>query len=103
MSKILNLKKIDPVGLGTISAVLYGILGIFYGVIILFITLVGASFSSEIGGSFGQYTPLMGIVIVILMPIIFAIIGFIGGLIGGLILNLSLAVSKGLKITFEEE
>ncbi len=94
--RVLNLRKIDVVKLGILSAIFYFILGLF---VVLVYGAIGAAFVS-------RWRPpiiALGAVLIVFIPIFYGIIGFVAGLVGGLLLNLSLSVIKGLPIYFDDE
>ena len=69
-------KSFDVVSVGKILAVIWAIIGFFYG--LMFASV--ASFVPELAG--------FGIASIVIMPIMFAIMGFIGGIICAFIYNI---------------
>ncbi|GEM_PF-2021378 len=94
--RVMNLRKIDVLKAGFVSAVLYFIMGLL---IVLLYGAIGMAIIRRVNPGLAA----LGVVLIILIPLIYAAIGFVIGLIFALLLNLSLSIIKGLPLYFEEE
>ena len=87
---------------GIMMFVISLLISIPYGLIIIVISLTGAS---SVGGrgslALGGGGIVMGIVVMIAVPIIYGIMGFVGGCIGGLLYNLFAGMVGGIEIEVE--
>ncbi len=109
-----EIKHLDPLSVGKVTAVVAGILGLINGILASFalqaiggiigplvgaIPLLGASEAA--GGAAAQATSLLGGLAgasIIAFPILSLIIGFLGGIIGALIYNLTASVIGGMHV-----
>jgi hypothetical protein len=85
-----RIKRIAPVQLGKLLAVIYALFSLIFVPIFLIISL-----SSPQGKG-------PGLLFSIIMPVIYIIFGFVGGVIGAFIYNLSAKWVGGIEIEFEE-
>ena len=92
----MNLRKIDVLKAGMVSAVFYLIIG-------LFIVLLYGAIGMVIIRRLKPGIAALGAVLIVLIPILYAVIGFVIGILLALIFNLSLYVIKGLPLYMEEE
>ena len=96
-----RIKRIAPLQLGKVLAILYGLLGLVFIPFLLVFTLFGAAAG-------GQHNPAgmalgigMGLGMVIVLPLMYAFFGFIGGLLSGFIYNLVAGWVGGIEIELE--
>lgn len=94
--RVMNLRKIDVLKAGFVSAVFYLILGFF---IVLLYGAIGMAIIRRVNPGLAA----LGVALIIFIPVIYAVIGFVIGLIFALLLNLSLSIIKGLPLYFEEQ
>lgn len=85
-----TIKRIAPLQLGKLLAVMYAL----FSVILVPLMLVGTLFSPEGKGP--------GVVLSIVMPILYIVGGFIGGVIGAFAYNVSAKWVGGIELEFEE-
>ncbi|MDP2933779.1 MAG: DUF3566 domain-containing protein [bacterium] len=85
------IKKIAPLQLGKILAVLYGLISILFVPFLI------------IGVIFEENSNPAKIIFFIFIPILYIIGGFIVGIIGAAIYNLCAKFVGGIKITLEDE
>ncbi|HUF04845.1 MAG TPA: hypothetical protein VMM38_11810 [Aridibacter sp.] len=86
-----------------IMALIIGLLiGIPYGLIVIILSLVGASFGGNDALSVGGGGVVMGIILMIGIPVGYAVIGIIGGAAGALIYNLFAALAGRIEIEVEQ-
>src|SRR5205814_10616937 len=92
-----RIKRIAPLQLGKMLAVLYGILGLIFIPFFLIMSMVASQLPSE------QRVGIMafGAGFALLFPLIYAAIGFIGGIIGALIYNLVAKWIGGIEVEVE--
>ena len=94
-----EVKQIDLLSAGIISAVLNGAVGLLGGAVLSLMTMVGIAGAPNGGGA----TILLfgGLAAFILIPVGNAIAGFLGGIIGALIYNLCANLVGGIKLTLK--
>ena len=85
-----RLTHIDPLKLGIVLGVLYGVISLL---IVPFFIL---------GVLFGPKGTGFGVVLAIFLPIIYAVAGFIGGVISAFVYNLVAKWTGGVEFTTEE-
>jgi len=92
-----RIKRIAPLQLGKMLAVLYGILGLIFIPFFLFMTALTSQIPAE------QRTGIvaMGAGFAICAPILYAIMGFIIGIIGAFIYNLVAKFIGGVEVEVE--
>lgn len=103
-SKMVEIVSQDPMSAAKVMALIYGLIGILYGLIYgCFFVLMGlagaGSARSEGLGVFGVFAGLMFLV---LSPIIFALMGFVSGAIGAFVYNFAVKYTGGLKYRIRE-
>ena len=92
-----RIRRISPLQLGKMLALLYGIIGLLAIPIFLFLASVSAQLPAEQRGSF----LMMGTGAAIFAPILYAVMGFIIGVIGALIYNLVARWVGGIEVEVE--
>lgn len=97
---MVKIKMIDALSLGKISGILYAFIGFIVGVIMSFVSIIGASLGEPEAGIFGA---LFGIGAIILFPILYGVMGFVGGLISALLYNLIAKWIGGVEIELETQ
>lgn len=92
-----RIKRISPLQLGKMMALVYGIIGLIFIPFLLFMTAVSSQLPSE------QRTGIMamGVGFAICAPIIYGLMGFIAGLIGACIYNLVAKFVGGIEVEVE--
>jgi uncharacterized oligopeptide transporter (OPT) family protein len=85
-----RLTYVDPLKLGIVLAVVYGVISL---VIVPFFIL---------GALFGPRGSGFGVILAIFFPIIYAIAGFIGGVLTAFVYNLVAKWTGGVEFTTEE-
>ena len=89
-----RIRNINPLQLGIVYAVLYGLIGVILGVIFALISMAAGAMMSS-GGM-----PNFGWLSIIVFPILYGVIGFIAGLIVGFLYNLVAGWTGGIELTF---
>lgn len=92
-----RIKRIAPLQLGKMLALLYGIIGLIFIPFFLFMT----AFSSQMPADQRTGVMAMGVGMAIAAPILYAVFGFIGGIIGACIYNLLAKFAGGIEVEVE--
>ena len=105
MNKLV-IRKLGIMSVAKMYAVLMLVMSLLisipYGLIIIVISLTGASSVGGQGGlAFGGGGVIFGLAIMIGMPIFYGVAGFIGGCIGALLYNLFAGMVGGIEIEVE--
>ena len=87
-----EIKKIDPLSVGKLFAIMYAIMGVILGAIFTLLALVNIPTQSIGIGA------LFGVGAIIFLPIFYGIMGFVGGVISAWIYNLIAGWVGGIKI-----
>ena len=90
-SKLRRIKRFNPIQLGKMSAVMYGMISLIFVPIFLIIALV-----SPKGGGMG-----FGLGMIIVLPIIYTVLGYIAGFIGAFIYNIIAKIIGGIEVEIE--
>lgn len=101
-------KRIGVWSLAKISGLVYGGMGLIFGAIFGFFSLVGmgmASVAADQGGGPMEalFSMLFGAGAVLLMPLFYGFMGLVGGAITALIYNLAARLVGGLTLELESE
>ena len=104
MPTLTRIKKISPLQLGKMLAVLYGLISLIIVPFFLLFSVIGAVAGVSQHGSAGPAAlgAGFGIVMAIALPIFYAAFGFIGGVIGGYLYNLVARWIGGIEIEIEQ-
>lgn len=99
----MTIKRIDPVSVAKIAAVIYAVIGFLIGGIFSLLAVFGLALTgSQNPYGSGTMSPLIGGAIgigaVIVSPILYGIMGFIFALIGAWIYNMVAASVGGIQI-----
>jgi len=96
----MELRKIGVLSMGRISAWIYGIMGLIFGLLFSLITLLGM----VVGGGYNDRSGILGLFFglgaFVIFPIFYAILGFLCGLLTAFIYNLVARYSGGLELEF---
>lgn len=99
------IRSFGVVSVGKYLGILYGMLGLVFGVIyggILMIAgAIGLASNSEGGGMLGGMGIGGGLLAMIGAPLLYGFLGFVFGLLGTLLANLALKFSGGLEIEMD--
>lgn len=93
-----TLKRISPLSLGKVSAIIYAIFGLIAGIFITIFFLVGISVAKPESAFF---LPVLGAASIIILPIFYGIIGFVAGVVGAFIYNLIARWIGGIEVTLK--
>ena len=92
-----RLKRIAPLSLGKLAAVLYGIGGLIVAAAVLVASAAGLS----LGGRDALPMGVAGLLGAVLVPVFYALLGFIAGLIAALLYNLVARWFGGIEFEVE--
>lgn len=92
-----RIKRITPLQLGKILAVLYGAMGLLAAPVFLLLVLAG----SASGQNTALPAVLVGVVGAVLAPILYAVLGFLIGVIGAFLYNLIARWVGGIEVEVE--
>jgi hypothetical protein len=95
------LKRIGPLSLAKVSAVIYAIIGFIVGCVFALISLIGGAVSQQFGGRGGGFGAIFGVGAVILFPIMYGVFAFIASLISAALYNLLASWVGGVELDFE--
>ena len=91
-----RLKRLDHLSVAKLLGVLYGFLGLLFGVFFFILAVVGVTVGNgDAAGITG------GIFVAVLFPVANAIAGFIGGLILAVLYNLAASLAGGIEFDLE--
>ena len=93
-------RRVRPLSLGKILGAMYVTIGLFAGLIISIVSVLGFAIGSVAAPDQLENLPglLFGAGAVLFIPLVYGTIGFIGGLIAALVYNLIAGVVGGLEI-----
>ena len=91
-------KRIGPVSVAKIAAVLYAGIGLIVGIVVFLVTLVGVSIAPEANRFLGAAA---GIFALILLPILYGCLGFVVSLIFAALFNVAARIAGGVQLDVE--
>lgn len=94
-----ELKRLEPLRLANVVAIIYGALTFAFSLLFSPIFLLIAVFSPA--NEFGIAGPLFAILLILVYPIMAIIIGWISGLLSGVVYNLAVRLTGGLLLEFD--
>lgn len=94
------LKRIAPLSLAKMFALLYGLMGLLIGALISLLSVVGA-FAAAGQNQDGAFAFLFGAGAFIILPIFYAVVGAVGGFLTAFIYNLVARMAGGVEIELE--
>ncbi len=98
----MTLKRVGVLSAGKVSGVLYGLLGLIFGVIFALFSLLGAGIAvTQTGESTALFGALFGVGAVIFMPLFYGAMGFIMGIIMAALYNLVAGWVGGVELHLE--
>lgn len=103
MNTVTRIKRISPVQLGKMLAVIYALVSLIAVPFFLLFGVMGLFANSFGGGSHtsGALGVGLGLGMMLVFPVMYAVFGFIGGVIGGFVYNLVAKWVGGIEVEFE--
>lgn len=96
-------KRIQPLSLAKVMAVVYGGLGLIVGALFSFFAIVGSAFAQalEQGAPPAFFGLIFGAGAIVVLPLFYGLLGFVGGFIVSGLYNLSVRFTGGLELEVE--
>ncbi len=88
------IKEIDSVGFGKILTILYGTMGLVFGLFTTIAALMGISIPKR----FGIFSLIFGKWAVLSLPVFYGVSGYIIGRIAASLYNVAVGSKKGLRV-----
>ncbi len=99
-TRMMQIKKIEPLSAGKLLGTLYALIGLFIGGIFTLLALVGVAAGGG-GGDAALGSILGGIGAIIMMPLFYGVLGFLGGLVGAFFYNIIAGMVGGISLEIE--
>ena len=96
------IRRVDPLSVGKIAAVLQALMGLLFGAILLLIRMAGATFAGEAGEGGPFVGLLFGAGAIVVLPIFYGVLGFIFAVIGAALYNVLAGIVGGVRIEVEQ-
>lgn len=93
--------SVSPLSLAKVALVLYGVLGLLFGLCFAVLSLFGAAFGDAPGGGSALYGAFFGIGAVVFLPILYGGMGAVMAFVGAWLYNLVAGVVGGVEIRTE--
>jgi hypothetical protein len=94
-----TLRRIEPLSLAKVAAVLYGGLGLIIGAVVSLVALVGSTFAAAAEESPVPFVgAILGVGAIVIFPLLYAFFGFLGGLIMSSLYNLGARIAGGVEL-----
>ena len=93
------LKRIGPVSLAKLSAVLYAAVGLLAGACFSLLSLAGAALGS--GSQWGPFGVLFAAGAILWMPLMYGVMGFLGSLLMAWLYNVLARALGGVRLDLE--
>jgi hypothetical protein len=97
----MELRRIGVVSAGKVAAVLYGVIGLLFGVLAALAVVFGLTLG-DFGEDLGSSAAIYAVVLVVVMPIVYAAAGFVMAAIGALVYNLIARVVGGVELELQQ-
>ena len=91
-------KRVAPVSLAKISAVIYAIFGLIFGAFMSLMGVAGALAGADDSGVGAGIMGMIGVGAIVILPIVYACLGFIGSLIVAVIYNMVSSMVGGVEV-----
>lgn len=94
-------KRIGVLSLGKVMGAIYGGMGLLFGLIFSFVSLLGLAFGAALqdtGGFESMFGLLFGVGAVVLLPVFYGLMGFLAGLLTAALYNLAARFVGGLEL-----
>ena len=98
------LRRVGVLSCGKVAGVLYGLLGLVFGVLLALVSLFGvgvAATQTAQSGTLLSFGALFGVGAVIFVPLLYGALGFVGGIITAALYNLVARWVGGVELHLE--
>jgi len=96
------LKRIEPLSLAKVAALLYGGIGLIVGVLVAAVATLGFAFAP--GGENAPpafLAPLFGVGAIVAFPLLYGFFGALAALVGAALYNLAARLAGGVRLVLE--
>ncbi|HEX6199700.1 MAG TPA: hypothetical protein VF150_05500 [Thermoanaerobaculia bacterium] len=97
-------KRIGVLSLGKVMGTIYGGMGLLFGLIFSFVSLLGAAFGAAFQDGSGlesMFGLVFGVGAVVFLPVFYGLMGFLAGLLTAALYNLAARFVGGLVLELE--
>lgn len=99
-TRMMQIKKIEPLSAGKLLGTLYALLGLLIGGIFSLLAIVGVAVGGA-GGDAAMGSIIGGIGAIIIMPLFYGVMGFIGGVVAAFFYNIIAGMVGGISLEIE--
>jgi hypothetical protein len=94
-----TLRRIEPLSLAKVAAVLYGGLGLIIGAFVSLFAVVGSAFAAAAEESPLPFAgAIFGVGAIVLFPLLYGFFGFLGALVVSSLFNLAAKLTGGVQV-----
>ncbi len=98
----MELKRIDPLSVAKVTAILYGAMGLLFGGLFSLLALMGFALDNSSTGAEAALTSMIfGVGAVIILPLFYGILGGIFAALGAMLYNLIARFFGGIRVDLE--
>jgi hypothetical protein len=97
----MRITYVSPLSLAKVALVLYGLLGLVFGLVFAALSLFGAALGAGSGEEVPMFGAFFGIGAVIFLPIFYGCVGAVGALVTAWLYNLVAGFVGGIEIRTE--
>lgn len=91
-----QVKKIRALSLGKVMGLIYGMMGLLFGVIMSVAVILGSTFGAT--GDNKVVGIIFGVGAAIFVPVIYGVMGFVSGVVSGWLYNIAVRWTGGLEV-----
>ena len=93
-----TINRVGVLSLAKVLAALYALLGLVFGALMAFFSLIGAGLGQASGAEGAWFGALFGVGAVIILPILYGVMGFLGGALTAFLYNICSGIVGGVEI-----
>ena len=97
----MRLTRVAPLSVAKVAFVLYGLMGLIFGVIVAVASLIGATIGMSQHDGSAFFGAIFGVGAIVLLPILYGVLGSVVALTMAAIYNLAASLMGGIELTFE--
>lgn len=94
-------RRIGPLSLGKVMGVLYGAIGLIFGVVFALVSMVGIALAPRSGSEEPLFNWVFGIGGVAILPVFYGVLGLIAGVIGAFLYNVIAGAVGGVEVELD--